>query len=415
MEQKWNFKPSSTLLDASSLSVRSVLSRIMGHMETDASDLKPVIPLGHGDPSSFPCFSTTPSAVDAVSNALRSGKFNSYAPGVGVLSSRIAIAEYMSRDLPYALSPDDIYMTNGCSQAIEIITSVLARPGANILLPRPGYLFYEARAVFNRVEARYFDLVPEKGWEVDLDGLTAIADENTVAMVIVNPGNPCGNVFSYEHLAKATETAKKLGIFVITDEVYGHLTFGSKTFVPMGAFSSTVPVITLGSISKRWVVPGWRLGWIALNDPNGILKHTKVVDCMKSYLDISTDPATFIQGAISDLIANTNEDFFLKTVETLKMTAEICYNKLKEIKCINCPCKPEGSMFLMVRLDLSQLADIKDDMDFCCQLAKEEHVIILPGCAVGFKNWLRITHAIEPSSLDDGLTKLKSFCEKHAK
>lgn len=116
-----------------------------------------------------------------------------------------AIAKYMSRDVPYTLSPDDIYLTNGCSQAIEIITSVLARPGANILLPRPGYLFYEARAVFNGVEARYFDLVPEKGWEVDLDGLSAIADENTAAMVIVNPGNPCGNVFSYEHLAKASK------------------------------------------------------------------------------------------------------------------------------------------------------------------------------------------------------------------
>jgi tyrosine aminotransferase len=110
----------------------------------------------------------------------------------------------MSRDLPYALSPDDIYLTNGCAQAIEIIMSVLARPGANILLPRPGYLFYEARAVFDGLEARYFDLVPEKGWEVDLDGLAAIADENTVAMVIVNPGNPCGNVFRYEHLAKAS-------------------------------------------------------------------------------------------------------------------------------------------------------------------------------------------------------------------
>lgn len=111
----------------------------------------------------------------------------------------------MSRDLPYALSPDDIYLTNGCAQAIEIITSVLARPGANILLPRPGYLYYEARAVFDGVEVRYFDLVPEKGWEVDLDGLTAIADNNTVAMVIVNPGNPCGNVFSSEHLAKASK------------------------------------------------------------------------------------------------------------------------------------------------------------------------------------------------------------------
>ena len=106
--------------------------------------------------------------------------------------------------MPYTLSPDDVYLTSGCAQAIEIICSVLARPGANILVPRPGYLFYEARAVFNGIEARYFDLLPEKDWEVDTDGVQALADKNTVAIVIINPGNPCGNVYSYEHLAKAS-------------------------------------------------------------------------------------------------------------------------------------------------------------------------------------------------------------------
>ena len=102
------------------------------------------------------------------------------------LSNR-AISEYLSKDLPYKLSPDNIYVTLGCNQAVEVVLSVLARPNANILLPRPGFPTYEARAAFNRLEVRHFDLLPEKGWEVDLDAVEAIADENTVAMVIINP------------------------------------------------------------------------------------------------------------------------------------------------------------------------------------------------------------------------------------
>ncbi|KAG2558200.1 nicotianamine aminotransferase 1-like [Panicum virgatum] len=411
----WNFAPNKALLGLTALSVRGVLNRVKAGMVADGGGARPVVPMGNGDPSAFPCFRTAPEAVDAVAGALRSGEHNSYATSVGLEPARRSIAKYLSRDLPYELSPDDIYLTSGCSQAIEIICSVLARPGANILLPRPGYLFYEARAAFNGMEARYFDLLPEKDWEVDIDGVRALADENTVAMVIVNPGNPCGNVYTYEHLAKVAETAQKLGIFVITDEVYAHLTFGERKFVPMGVFGTVVPVFTLGAISKRWVVPGWRLGWIVTSDPNGVFQRTKVVDCIKSYLDISSDPPTFVQGAIPKLLENTKEEFFNRTVKILRETADICWEKLKGINSITCPSKPEGSMFVMVKLDLSCLQGIKDDMDFCCRLAKEELVVLLPGCGVGYKNWLRITFAIDPSSLEDDLDRLKSFCLRHSK
>lgn len=72
------------------------------------------------------------------------------------------------------------------------------------------------------------------------------------------------------------ETAKKLGIIVIADEVYGHLAFGKNPFVPMGTFGSVAPVLTLGSLSKRWLVPGWRLGWLAVTDPTSMFKQPKV-------------------------------------------------------------------------------------------------------------------------------------------
>lgn len=113
-----------------------------------------------------------------------------------------AVAEYISRDLPYQLSPDDVYLTSGCAQAMEIILTVLASLGANILLPRPGFPNYEARCAFSHLEVRHYDLLPEKDWEVDVDAVKALADENTVAILTVNPGSLCGSVFSYDHLKK---------------------------------------------------------------------------------------------------------------------------------------------------------------------------------------------------------------------
>lgn len=103
---------------------------------------------------------------------------------------------------------------------------------------------------------------------------------------------------------QVAETASKLGIMVIADEVYDHLVFGSNPFVPMGVFGETVPVVTLGSISKRWVVPGWRLGWVAICDPKGILRETKVILLILTFaINVALNLPPFFQG-LSNQINN---------------------------------------------------------------------------------------------------------------
>ncbi|RXH68733.1 hypothetical protein DVH24_031066 [Malus domestica] len=365
-QKKWQFRGNEEL-NTASISVRGALTMLMKNLRNPAGDdQRPTIMLGRGDPTEFRSFWTTPAAVDAVADALHSFKFNSYCPTGGVIPAR------------------------------RYVLSVLARPGANILLPRPGYPQYEARAAFDHLEVRHFDLLPEKGWEVDLDSVESLADHNTAAMVIINPSNPCGNVFTSQHLKKIAETANKLGIFVISDEVYGHLAFGSNPFVPMGKFSSIVPVITLGSVSKAWIVPGWKLGWIVKNDPNGIFEKTGIVETLNNYLDITTDPATFIQGAIPQMFERTKDVFFSNIIGLLREAADLLYEMVKEIPCLTCPNKPQGSMVVLVKLNLSSLEDIDDDIQFCLKLAKEESVIVLP-------------------VLEDGFKRIKAFHQRHAK
>ncbi|XP_059664202.1 probable aminotransferase TAT2 [Cornus florida] len=283
----------------SNITIKGIIGLLLANV--DPNDNRRVSYLGRGDPSAYSCFHTT-----AVAVALRSHNFNGYAPIVGLPQTRMAIADHLSHKLPYKLSPDDVYVTVGCTQSIDVALSILSRPGANILLPRPGFPTYELSAAITHLEVRHFDLLPEKSGEVDLDAIEALADHNTVAMVIINPGNPCGNVYTYQHLNKIAETAKKLKIIVISDEVYGHLAFGATPFMPMGVFA------------------------------------------------------------------------------------------------------------IQVKLNPSLLKDISDDIDFCFKLAKEESVIILPGLAVGLKTWLRITFAVEPSSLEEAFGTIKCFCQRHS-
>ncbi|PHU01184.1 Tyrosine aminotransferase [Capsicum chinense] len=221
-------------------------------------------------------------------------------------SQQRAIANYLSRDLPYDLSPEDVCVTAGCTQAIEITMSILAKTNCNILLPRPGFPTYALCAAFRNVEVRYYDLVPENNWRVDLKAIEDLADQNTIAIVIINPGNPCGNVYFYDHLEKIVERIKK-------------------------------------------------------------------------YCDIGGGPGTFIQAAVPKIIESTKEDFFRNTLKMLKKNSDICYEKIKDIPCINCPYKSQGSMVVMVKLNSANLQDISDDIDFFFKLAKEESVILLPG------------------------------------
>ncbi|KAL0834118.1 hypothetical protein Bca101_086007 [Brassica carinata] len=409
----WRFKGSDTAAKASSVTMRVIVYKLFDLCTPDIK--KPLLPLAHGDPSVYPCYRTSIHVENAVSDVLRSGKGNSYGPAAGFLPARQAVADFVNRDLTNKVTPNDVYMTVGCNQGIEVLMQALAAPNANIFLPRPSYPHYEARCVYSGLEVRKYDLLPENEWEIDLQGIEAMADENTVAMVIINPNNPCGNVYSYDHLKKVAEMARKLGIMVITDEVYSQTIFGDNPFVPMGEFGSIAPVITLGGISKGWIVPGWRIGWIALNDPKGIFKSTGVAQSIQQNLDITPDANTLVQNALPQILEKSNKEMFAKKNSILKQNVDLVCDKLMDIPCVVCTKKPESCTYLLAKLELQLMEDIEDDMDFCMKLAAEENLVLLPGVALGLKNWARITIGVEGRMLEDALERLKGFCQRHLK
>ncbi|KAH1104005.1 hypothetical protein GLYMA_13G295000v4 [Glycine max] len=377
--EKCNFEGNKEL-NASTITVGGIYDMLLDSINHE--DTRSVVRLGRVDPTDNPLFRTTTVAVDAITRAVHSFNFNCYPPTVGLPEAKRAVADHLTSNLPHKIiSPENVFLTIGGTQAIDIILPSLARPGANILLPKPGYPHYELRATRCLLEIRHFDLLPERGWEVDLDSLEALADENTVAIVFISPSSPCGNVFTYEHLKRVAEIASKLGIFVISDEVYAHVTFGSKPFVPMREFSSIVPIVT------------------------------KIID----NLEITSDPTTIVQASIPGILEKTTDDFHSNNLNILREAANIFYDGCKEIPCLTCPHKPEGAMVVMVEINFSQLEGIVDDVQFCTKLAKEESVILFPGVAVGLKNWVRVSLAVDLSDLKDGLSRIREFSLRHAK
>lgn len=397
------------LLEYSS-SIRGVLAYLLARVCPEKS----MIPIGHGDASSFKCFRTPINVEDAIIESTRSCKYNGYAPSYGLLETRGAVAEYVSSGLPYKLTSNDVYLTVGCSQAIQVCMQVLATKGSNILLPRPGFPVYETACGYNGIEIRFYDLIPENNWEVDLDQVEALADDKTVAMVIINPSNPCGAVFSYEHLLQIAKTAGHLGIPIVSDEVYAHMVFGGSKFEPMAKFASITPVITLGGISKRWLIPGWRFGWLVACDPHGILKRGKIQEGVEMLMNITPGPTTIVQAAVPSILRDTSQEFFEQTLHLLETAADICYNRIQKINSLWCHSRPKGSMFIMVKINISALNDIKDDMEFASALVKEESVVVLPGSTLGMKNWIRISFGAPSATLEEAWDRIESFCQKHS-
>jgi len=164
-----------------------------------------------------------------------------------------------------------VVIGSGCSGALELAISALLDVGDNLLIPRPGFSLYQTLCNAKGIGVKSYALLPERGWEADLADLEGQIDGHTRAVLVNNPSNPCGSVYSKEHLSAIIAIAERHRLPIIADEIYGHLVFPSSgaKFHPMAGLSTTVPILAAGGIAKEFLVPGWRVGWLAIHDRGG--------------------------------------------------------------------------------------------------------------------------------------------------
>jgi len=216
--------------------------------------------LNIGDPVAFG-FETPPALIEAVERAMRSGQ-NMYAPSPGIPAAREAVAaDYTARGVP--MTPDRVVITAGTSEGIEMALSALADPGDEVLVPVPTYPLYTAVCAKIGARAVYYRTDPARGWLPDLDHLRALVSAATRALVVIDPNNPTGAVYPAEVRRALVELADRHNLVLLADEVYGDLAYDGPV-ASIAAIDPAAPVISFSSLSKAYLAPGWRAGWLAV-------------------------------------------------------------------------------------------------------------------------------------------------------
>lgn len=149
---------------------------------------------------------------------------------------------------------------------MDLCIALLGSPGKNILIPRPGFPLYKTLCGGYGIDIRSYDLKPEDNWEVDLHHLQSQIDNNTVAIIYNNPSNPCGSVYSKQHIKNILKVAERNCLPIIADEIYENMVFPGHTFYPIASLTTEVPVLSCRGTTKRFLIPGMRLGWVTVHD-----------------------------------------------------------------------------------------------------------------------------------------------------
>jgi alanine-synthesizing transaminase len=216
--------------------------------------------LNIGDPIRFG-FKTPPHMIEAVERAVRDGH-NGYAPSVGILAAREAVAaECVQRGMP--MSADRVLITSGTSEGIELALTAIAGPGDEVLIPVPTYPLYTAVLAKIGAKAVFYRTDSARGWQPDLDHVRAAITPATRALVVIDPNNPTGATYSEEARRALVDLADSRNLPLLADEVYADLAFDG----PVGALAALnpdAPVMTFSSLSKAYLAPGWRSGWMAV-------------------------------------------------------------------------------------------------------------------------------------------------------
>jgi alanine-synthesizing transaminase len=359
--------------------------------------------LNIGDPVIFG-FKPPKHLIEAIEKAMRDN-CNFYSPSPGIPAAREAVAaDFTARGLP--TSPDRVVITTGTSEGIELALNALANPGDEVLVPMPTYPLYTAVLAKIAAKAVFYRLDPVRGWLPDLDEIRGLVTSRTRAIVVIDPNNPTGSVYPTATRRALLELADRHGFVLLADEVYGDLAYDGP-IPPMAALDPDAPVISFSSLSKAYLAPGWRTGWLAVG------RSPRLDDLMAALRKLADgrlcSPVPMQYAVTAALTMDRSHQVQLRA--DLRARAEVTTRRFNAMPGMSCVA-PIAAFYAMPRVALPAG---RTDEDFVLGLLRATGVLCVHGSGFGMAKdggYFRVVFLASPAELEEIYDAVAGFTER---
>jgi alanine-synthesizing transaminase len=386
--------------------IRGPVLRRARQLETEGHQ---ILKLNIGNTAPFGLHTPESVVHDLVRNI---GDAQGYSDARGIYPARLAVAQYYTTLGVTGVGPDDVYLGNGVSELIVMALQALLDPGDEVLVPSPDYPLWTGAVHLCGGRAAHYRCDEQAGWAPDLNDVAAQINEHTRALVIINPNNPTGAVYSRETLQGLLGLARRYGLLVLADEIYDKILYDGAAHESTAALAPDLVVLTLSGLSKTYRAPGFRSGWLAVSGPRreaaGYLEGLELLANMRMCPNVPAQYA--IQTALGGLQSITA---LLQPGGRLREQRDFAWRRLNEIPGVDCV-KPQGALYVFPRLD-PDVYKISDDQQLVIDLLEQQHLLLSHGTGFNLDtpDHLRLVFLAGVDVLDDAITRVSTFLETY--
>jgi len=368
-----------------------------------------IVKLNLGNPAPWGLNTPDPIIADVVHNLTQA---QGYSDARGIYSARVAVAQYYQTLGVGGVEPDDVLLGNGVSELIVMSLQALLDTGDEVLVPSPDYPLWTGAVTLCGGRAVHYRCDEAQGWAPDLEHAAAQITANTRALVIINPNNPTGAVYSRETLLGLLELARRHGLLVLADEIYDKILYDDAVHHCAAALAPDLLVISMGGLSKTYRAAGLRSGWMAVSGPTS--QAGDYLEGLQLLANMRLCPNVPAQHAVQTALGGYQSiDRLIQPGGRLHEQRNHAWAKLTSIPGVDCV-KPLGALYLFARLDPA-VHKIHDDQQLIVDLLLQQHLLLSHGSGFNLDtpDHLRMVFLAPTDVLDDATDRLRRFLETY--